>query len=108
MVYSPKERKNKLHQGCLELQNEESGTGACLSVSYLDPQVKVRMSFLLSLSTLSDFHFLPNPKKRLCRAPLLKIASGFLCSVLSCLPAVLLKEIQSRSFVFMILEFSVA
>lgn len=108
MVYSLKERKDKLHQGCLELPNGESGIGARLSVSYLDPQVKVRMSFLLSLSTLSRFHFLPNPKRRLCRSPLLKVAPGFLCSILSCLPAVLLKEIQSRSFVFMILEFSVA
>ena len=108
MVYSLKERKNKLHQGCLELQNEESGIGASLSVSFLDPQVKVRMSFLLSLSTLSHFHFLPNPKTCLYRAPLLKVASGFLCSILSCLLAVLLKEIQSHSFVFMILEFSVA
>lgn len=48
MVSSLKERKRKIFQGCSEIQNE-SGVGAGLSVSYLDPQLKVRMSFLLSL-----------------------------------------------------------
>ena len=48
MVCSLKERKKKIFQGCSEIQNE-SGVGASLSVSYFDPQLKVRMSFLLSL-----------------------------------------------------------
>lgn len=68
-----KKRKIKGHQGRLELQNEEAGVDASLSVNYLDLQVKVRVNVFLPplWHIFTSYQIL---RRCLCGAPLLKIA----------------------------------